>query len=138
MMGAHHAGTGAAAWIALTATSPVITQLSILGASVPVSLIPSFSAMPMAPAAVATGGLVAAGGRRPGRRALGHRRRSARLGAHHNLRHREHDHLSSHVVGGGIVAAAMLCSALNPREKDAAKSASNAQRYPSRNYTEDT
>jgi hypothetical protein len=61
MMGAHHAGTGAAAWIALTATSPVITQLSILGASIPVSLIPSFSAMPMAPAAVAIGGLVAAG-----------------------------------------------------------------------------
>lgn len=61
MMGAHHAGTGAAAWVALTATSPVITELQILGSEVDVHLIPALSLMPMDPAAVAIGGLVAAG-----------------------------------------------------------------------------
>lgn len=61
MMGAHHAGTGAAAWVALTATSPIVTKLNIAGASIGIPLIPAFSAMPMEPAAVAIGGLVAAG-----------------------------------------------------------------------------
>jgi len=61
MMGAHHAGTGAAAWVALTATSPIITKLNIAGATIGIPLIPAFSVMPMEPAAVAIGGLVAAG-----------------------------------------------------------------------------
>ncbi|SDH39822.1 metal-dependent hydrolase [Microbacterium sp. 77mftsu3.1] len=61
MMGAHHAGTGAAAWVAVTATSPVLHKLEVLGQPFALHLIPSFSVMPMDPAAVAIGGLVAAG-----------------------------------------------------------------------------
>lgn len=60
-MGAHHAGTGAAAWVAVTATSPIVTELAVAGATIPVHLIPSFGLMPLDPAAVAIGGLVAAG-----------------------------------------------------------------------------
>lgn len=61
MMGAHHAGTGAAAWVALTATSPVLTTVEVFGHDVNVHLIPALSLMPLDPAAVAIGGLVAAG-----------------------------------------------------------------------------
>lgn len=61
MMGAHHAGTGAAAWVALTASSPVVHQLNLWGGTANVHLIPALSLMPMDPAAVAIGGLVAAG-----------------------------------------------------------------------------
>lgn len=61
MMGAHHAGTGAAAWVALTATSPLITHLHLAGADIGVHLIPALSLMPLDPSAVAIGGLVAAG-----------------------------------------------------------------------------
>ncbi|OZB88973.1 MAG: hypothetical protein B7X41_05320, partial [Microbacterium sp. 14-71-5] len=46
MLGVHHAGTGLAAWVAFTASSPFI---------------PSFGVMPLEPAAVALGGVVAAG-----------------------------------------------------------------------------
>lgn len=46
MLGVHHAGTGAAAWVAVTATSPLVPALGIA---------------PMPPEAVALGGLVAAG-----------------------------------------------------------------------------
>jgi len=63
MMGAHHAGTGAAAWVALTATSPVIATLKdvpLLG-TVPLHLIPALSITPLGPAAVAIGAIVAAG-----------------------------------------------------------------------------
>lgn len=61
MMGAHHAGTGAAAWVALTATSPLLHTLNVWGAEIDVHLIPALTLMPMGPAAVAIGGLVAAG-----------------------------------------------------------------------------
>lgn len=46
MLGVHHAGTGAAAWVAVTAAHP---------------LIPSLSVMPLPAAAVALGGIVTAG-----------------------------------------------------------------------------
>lgn len=46
MLGAHHAGTGAAVWVALTAVNPII---------------PATGLAPMEPTAVAIGGIVAAG-----------------------------------------------------------------------------
>lgn len=46
MLGVHHAGTGAAVWVAATAVSPLIPALGI---------------MPLSPLSVAIGGLVAAG-----------------------------------------------------------------------------
>lgn len=46
MMGAHHAGTGAAAWVAATAAIPAVPALALV---------------PIPPIAVAVGGLIAAG-----------------------------------------------------------------------------
>lgn len=60
MMGVHHAGTGAAAWVAMTATTPLF-KMSLFGNAMLMPLIPTFSAMPMSPTSVAIGGLVAAG-----------------------------------------------------------------------------
>lgn len=60
MMGVHHAGTGAAAWVAITATTPLV-KITAFGHALLVPLIPTFGIMPLDPISVAIGGLVAAG-----------------------------------------------------------------------------